>query len=417
VRIIGNDPTLPVQEIGGDPILTTTESPALIEPNAPGTLPAKKTNRTGAGAMFGFMKPVVFAAMLGAGMTAGAQAQTAGVPLDDGVRIEVPAAPISAVTPVSTPAPTISQLVLDQLARDLESLMRVTARDMADPNTRFIDDAHRYKEPPKNEVKRLVKEALQRIPIGELPGGSALASLIRQLPNTSGLQVEKMSYNELERVLGRSSQKWLEEKFKPLIEGHELEAGLVTFGAMTALRASSNDAARFIDRLSPRVTVWRNDNTRVRLAYRNGEVLPNVDVSAYAAHAYGPVVFRGEIEARLSAENNRHMTGTATAGASWSDHQGHFIDAAATYYDDGQRSVRVLGGYIDRDVVTFGTVTGVFGRGVAVGNASGRVSWEVDYDRRFANGNGSLGAYGGIIMDSDGSNRQFRAGLVFRLTF
>jgi hypothetical protein len=191
------------------------------------------------------------------------------------------------------------------------------------------------------------------------------------------------------------------------------------------LRAGSDDAAGFMDRISPRITIWnahtddRSSEARARLAWRNREVLPNIDVTARTTQSYGAFVLRGEVGARLSLDHQT-LTGTATAGASWAEGQ-RWVDASATYQEDDTRRYNLAAGWTSEDQRTFlsTNVGGVFGRDLTASGASGRVAWEVDLDHRLwlRDANGSIGAYAGVIMDSNGSNRDFRAGLVFRLTW
>lgn len=414
-------------------------NPVELHTGAPVSIP--KTQKTSAAsAAFGFMKPVVLATMLGAGLvipTGASAQQVQGAPLDQPpIVISMPPQTFNAtpslqtalneqhtilVQPTDRPAngeKTRGEIVLDQLARELEALMQVTARDMANPNTPFIEGMPGYREPDRDQALRLIERAFRQIPLGELPGGRALAALVNQLPNAGHLDAEKMSFDELSRAVGDANVAWLEAKFKPLVEGHELEVGLVAFGAITAARAASPDVAGGLDRIIPAITVWRtqsddgNSDARVRLRYRNEEIMPNIDIRARTARHYGPYTVHGELEGRISLENERHVTGTATAGASWNQ-DGRFVDASATYFDNGQSRVTVTGGVVNPQTrsLTFGTMTAELGRN------PNRIHWELDYDRllQFPNANGSIGAYAGYSMNTDGSDGDLRAGFVFRL--
>lgn len=391
MRGVGLDSSAPVQEIRSSETPSEAQPTVLLIPDAPASVP--KSHKR---ASIGFFKPLVLAVMLGAGMVNTTACAQMGAPLRDDLRVESPADTAVATAQPKDPDPTRGQIVLDQLGHDLEALMRVTARDMANPNTRFLENLPGYKEPDRHEVQRLVERALKQIPLDELPGGLAIARFVMTLPNTSGINAEHMSFDELSHALGKTELRWVEEKFRPLIEGHEVEAGLITFGAITAARAASPSVAGVIDHATPALTVWSSapdphSNTRVRLRYRNREILPNIDLVARTTTPLGPFNLRAELDGRLSVEDDRHLSGTATVGASWSDGRRH-LDFSGTYYDTGDR---------------------------LLGIGARRVVWELDYDQALNLGGsqGSFGVYGGMSMNPDGSDRDFSAGLVFRLVF
>lgn len=426
---IGSDPARMLQDVGAagvqPDLKTSTRTPVEIKSDAPVGHITRKQKPTTMGAMFGFMKPVVAAALIGASIVTPAYAQQAnGVPLDAEHQIIINPPYSERVLPTET-SRTRGAIVMEQLTLDIERLMRVTARDMANPNTRFIDGMPGFKEPDPAEVRRAIERALKEIPLGELPGGRQLAQLVRQLPNAGHLDAENMTIRELERALGDAGKKWLDEHVKPLIDGHELEISLAAFAAVTAARAASPDAAGVLDQITPPITLWRlqsddnNSNVRVRARYRNEEILPNIDVTARTQRFYGPWMLSGQLEAQLSAENSQHVIGTATATASYNNN-GRFMTADATYYHDGKQRFSVIAGVINPDRIAYANLTGFYGDGVALGDAPGRVSFELDYDRRFSLGNGTqgtVGAYLGTSMDSDGSNRDVRGGFVVRLTW
>src|SRR5690349_11324646 len=95
---VGHGSTVPVQESGGVEgvkALETTGNDAPIDLNtdAPASIP-KRQKTTSAGSAIGFLKPMVFAAMLGAGLattTAASAQQVQGAPLTEGTVISMPA--------------------------------------------------------------------------------------------------------------------------------------------------------------------------------------------------------------------------------------------------------------------------------------------------------------------------------------
>ncbi len=87
---------------------------------------------------------------------------------------------------------------LDEIARRLE----LTPYDIAHPGSyTLVDGAPGYKTLPESEVKELLGRMIRSIPLNELPGGTALASLVKTLPNAGSLPAESMTYDELIKAL------------------------------------------------------------------------------------------------------------------------------------------------------------------------------------------------------------------------
>lgn len=323
---------------------------------------------------------------------------------------------------------TRGQLRMHQLSQELEFRMRITARDMATGDFTQLDGAPGYKELSQDEMRRLLSDALQDLPLNELPGGSQLAQMVRALPLTDSMNPETMSIRELGSRLGDEYGDWLRDRAEPLIEGRELEVGIVAFGAITALRASSPEAADLIDGLNPRATIYRyrtdDDRTdlRARLAYRDQHVFPDLDVDARTRYIQGDTTWRAAIGATFSAEADDLVTGTATVGMRHEFSNYAYLDASGTYMTQGDRwRANVTYGRFDPgDGWNIGTgVAAVFGDNVAVGDASGRLLWQTDITRDIDLGNaqGDFGFYLGVGADSDFDHEEVMAGAVFRLRF
>ncbi|MEQ9503700.1 MAG: hypothetical protein RIT81_42995 [Deltaproteobacteria bacterium] len=323
---------------------------------------------------------------------------------------------------------TRGQLRMRQLAETLEFRMRITAREMATGNYTQLDGAPGYKELSQDEMQDLLTDALQDIPLNELAGGRHLAALVKNLPLTDDIDAENMSIRELGSRLGDEYGDWLEDKAKPLIEGRELEVGLVAFGAVTALRASSPDAAKLIDGLSPRSTIYsyhsddRSTNLRARLAYRDQHVFPDLDLEARTRYIQGDTTYRASVGGTLSFENDDILTGTASVGARHDFSSFSYLDASGTYMtqNDRWRANITYGRYDPVDGWNLSTgLTGVFGEDVAIGDANGRIRWETDITRdvEIGRARGDFGFYLGVGADSDFENDEVMAGAVFRLKF
>lgn len=314
--------------------------------------------------------------------------------------------------------------VFSNMRRELDLAMRVTARDMADPNTVLIEGAPGYKEIPPDQVRRIVERAIKNVPLGELPGGDAVARLVEALPQMAGTNARTMSINELTERLGDRYQDWANARLLPLIEGHEVEAGVLAFAAITGLRAGSPAVAHFMDRMGVKFRVYSVSTneaglySRGRLVYRDGNVLPDLDIEGGARHVVGNTTLRATVTSTLSAESEHHLRTAATLGARY-DQGRYWLDSAVTYlYPQDRVETAIRGGYLGDSLMVSGLLAGTYGRGVAVGDASGRLNLELDVTKDLNLGNGVRGDWGvfvGGAADSDFDNRDLRAGLVFRL--
>ncbi|MBK6684273.1 MAG: hypothetical protein IPG45_07355 [Deltaproteobacteria bacterium] len=319
---------------------------------------------------------------------------------------------------------TAGERAFANMTRELELRMRVTARDMADPNTRFIEGAPGYKEISADEMRRLVERTVRNVPLGELPGGAAVAHLFEALPQMQGVDATRLSANELSRVAGDRYKDWADARLRPLLAGHEVEAGILAFAAVTGLRASSPDVARLMDRMGVKVRVFSVNSedaslySRGRLVYRDGHILPDLDVEAGARRTIGNTTLRGALTSTLSAEADAHVTGAATLGARY-DEGRYWLDTAVTYfYPEDRIHASMRGGYIGDTLVVSGLVASTLGDGVAIGDARGRINAEIDVTRDLNLGGGVRGNWGvfvGAGADTNGDNSDVRAGFVFRL--
>ncbi|MCB9646228.1 MAG: hypothetical protein H6730_06470 [Deltaproteobacteria bacterium] len=349
----------------------------------------------------------------------------ADVPRDERGRITVDAVLEAQGAPQGV-AMTRGQRVMDQLARDLETRMRITAKDMATGNYTPLEGAPGYKEISQQDAQRLLTDALKRMPIGELPGGSGLAEALGNLPGAEGLDVANMSFDELSRALQDEAKAWLKAEVGPFIEDHKVESATVAFAAITGLRAASPDAAKLMDSLGVKIRVWKtqtNDGllrTQGRLVYRDANVLPDLDVEGQLHHQLNDrTSLRAGITGTLSLEGSEHFTGAATIGAHYTG-DNYWVDGAGAYDMKTERwRASLTGGYVPGpDFRAVGSLTATFGDGVARGDANGRAALELDLTRdlRFGNGvTGDIGAYVGASADTDGSHTDLNAGIMLRL--
>lgn len=322
---------------------------------------------------------------------------------------------------------TRGEIVMERLSQQLEYRMRVTARDLFDPNLERIEGAPGYKVLPEKVVKDLVLDALQDIPLNELNGGRHLANLVRQLPNAGNIDAENMSFRELSRAVGDANEDWLKEKFEPLIEGRELELGIVAFAAVTGIRAASPEAAEIMDGLSPRATIYRYrsddglSDARVRLAYRDQHVFPDLDINGQGRWPVSDTTtLRAGLTGTLSAEADDPFTATATVGSHWRSGR-TWVDTSAVYRTDNERWLANISvGHYDPSTTwnLSSGLTATFGDGVAE-DADGRYQWTFDATRDVEIGRavGDIGIYAGFGVDSDGDNSDAQIGIVGRLRF
>lgn len=326
------------------------------------------------------------------------------------------------MTADSSATKTRGQQVMERLARRLEHRMQVTARDMANPNTRFIEGAPGYKEIPQEEVQRLVLDALEDMPLEELPLGQQVAELIARLPAGSNV-TPSMSFRELGDAVGEDGRALVEAKLGPFFEDHAVEAGVVAFGAVTGLRYASPDAARLMDGLS--VEVWdattEDDRGHIEaeLTYRDQQILPQLDLTATGNTTVGRFDLRGELESTIALEDEQPLQGRVTLGArTENDHL--WADGSVSRYlhRDRTRINLSVGGHDEETGLSHATsFTALLDPKAAQGDADGRLFLTFDLNRpvHFEGADGSLGVFAGASMDTDGHHEDFRAGLIFRL--
>jgi hypothetical protein len=327
-----------------------------------------------------------------------------------------------AVTPRTTIERPRTEAVLKKLGERIESRMLVTAWDLAHPESFEPLEGHPgYKKISETEIKAMLLDAVKDIPLGEIPGGSAIARAVKALPNASGIDAEKMSFNELKDALTDAQKKWLEREVLSHFKGHELEAGIAALGAVTAIRAASPNAAELIDRYFPSVpigTVREGPFTAgASVRYRDRRVLPDLDVSAELRGSHGPLTVHGGVTGTIAPERNPIVTGSFDAGARYGDDR-RFVDLSGRT-DGSTHSLSLTGALNDPDAGRNirGDLSARFGKGAAIGTAPGRVSLELSAEEklRLKGADGSVGFWGGVASDLDGRNTDARAGVMFRL--
>lgn len=323
--------------------------------------------------------------------------------------------------------PTRGAVAVAATLDEISHRMELTAYDIAHPGSyTLVDGAPGYKTLPEAELKELLGRMLRSIPLNELPGGTALAGLVKALPNASTLPAETMTYDELIKALPAAQKPWLNEHFMPFYEGHKIEVIVGSFAAVTATRAASPAAADVLDRILPRMRVWKHSDptweAEASLRYRDRRVLPDLDLSGIAHRTVGPVTLRAVATGTVAPEADRRVTGTASVGARMEE-EGRWVDLSASVDTDRRSELRLDGGLVDRDraLSVDASLVGRFGPDTAVGrDASGRVSATLSIDKRFRVGRdttGSVGFYGSTSLDTDGRNKDTNVGVLLKLNF
>ena len=262
--------------------------------------------------------------------------------------------------------------------------------------------------------------------MGELPGGTRLVSVIEALPNTAGVQAGQ-TFKELSRLVGDRQGDWLRSRVRPFVDAHKIEAGLLAFGAITGLRRASPETARFMDGLGVRLRILRESTpdarlyTTSRLVYRNGYVLPELELESGARHVAGPTTIRVTGAGTLGAEASHHTRGRVGLGARW-ERGRLFADSSATFaFPEHLARTEWRGGYLaETGFAISGAVAATFGHGSgAFGPAPGRLGFELDLTKAVLVGGtaGETGLFVSTGADSDFSHADWRGGLVFRLRF
>lgn len=209
--------------------------------------------------------------------------------------------------------PSNGARVLEDLFESLERRMRIDARDLARGYTP-VPDAPGFKEVPPEDVRDLLFDALERMPIGDMAGAHHIEELVHRLPGTDGIDVKRSSIKELLSMLGDTQEAALRAEIEPIIEGREVEAGLLAFAVLTGVRMGSEDAAKLMDRLNPRVSLYRDRfeigrstlETRVRASYDDAEVWPGLDLDASLRRPMAEhLIARADLDGRLSTETGR----------------------------------------------------------------------------------------------------------------
>ena len=347
------------------------------------------------------------------------------VPLDASGRIDLLAlARGQSDSAASTPP---GERLATRVLNEFDLRMRVKARDMASPaNLALFDAAPGYVAVPTRDLGRILKATLENTPMDELPGGTRLVSAIDALPNTSGVKAGQ-NFREVSRLVGDRQGDWARTRVGPLLERHKITAGLLAFGAITGIRMSSPGTARFMDGMGVRLRILRISTpdarryTTSRLIYRNGYVLPELELEGGARRPAGPATIRLTAAGTFGAEAYHHTRGRVGMGARW-ERGRLFGDTNATFaFPEHFARTELRGGYLaETGLAVSGAVAATFGHDSgAFGPAPGRLGFELDLTKTVVVG-GSAGETGLFVasgMDSDFSHSDWRGGLVFRLRF
>jgi len=314
-----------------------------------------------------------------------------------------------------------------RVLNEFDIRMRVSARDMATPgNLTMFASAPGYAAAPMRDLGRIVKDALEHTPVGELPGGRQLLSIAGAFPHASGAKANQ-TVKELGNLLADGQTDWLRARVGPLVERHKIEAGIAAFAAITGIRLASPGTARFMDGLGVRLRIMRVSTsdarlyTTGRLVYRNAYVFPELELESGVRHVAGSTTLRATTAAVFGAEAIEHARGRAGMGARW-EHGRVFVDTNATFaFPENLARTELRTGYLTEAGFVLSTaVAATFGDGSgAVGGAPGRVGFELDLAKVVVvggkRGEASLFACSGA--DSDFNHVAWRAGMVFRMPF
>jgi hypothetical protein len=348
------------------------------------------------------------------------------VPLDASGRIDLLAlarGQSGAAGPSTPPGERLTTRILNEF----DIRMRVKARDMAAASSlTLFDAAPGYTAVPTRDLGRIIKGTLETTPMGELPGGTRLVSAIDTLPNTSGVKAGQ-NFREVSRLVGDRQGDWLRARVGPLLEKHKITTGLLAFGTITGIRLASPGTARFMDGMGVRLRILRASTpdarlyTTSRLVYRNGYVLPELDLETGVRRAAGPATLRVTAAGTFGAEALYHTRGRVGVGARW-ERGRLFADTNAAYaFPENLARTELRGGYLaETGFAVSGAVAATFGYGSgAIGVAPGRLGFELDLTKAMFVGGaaGETGLFVSTGADSDFSHADWRGGMVFRLRF
>ena len=348
------------------------------------------------------------------------------VPLDASGRIDLLALARGQTGAASASTPP-GQRLTTRILNEFDLRMRVKARDMAAPGSlALFDGAPGYVAVPARDLGRIIKGTLETTPVGELPGGTRIAGAIDALPNTSGVQASQ-TIRELSHLVGDRQSDWARSRVGPVLERHKITAGLLAFGAITGIRMGSPSTARFMDGLGVRLRILRKSTpdarlyTTSRLVYRNGYVLPELDMETGVRRTAGPATIRVTAAGTFGAEAVHHTRGRVGMGARW-ERGRLFGDTSATYgFPEHLARTELRGGFLaETGLAISGAVAATFGYGSgAVGPAPGRLGFELDLTKAMVVGRspGEAGLFISTGSDSDFSHADWRCGMVFRLRF
>ena len=353
--------------------------------------------------------------------------RAAHVPLDANGRIDLLAL-ARGKSPAATTAGPAGDRLATRVIDEFDLRMRLKARDIATPGAlAMFDAAPGYVSVSSRELGRIVKDTLESTPLREVPGGTQLLGAIDALPNVTGAKSDH-TMRELSRLVGDRQEHWVRQSGAGrFINDHRLMMGLGAFGAITALRRSNPDAARFIDRLGLRLRLSRKSRhdgrmyTISRLVYRNGYTLPELEFESGTRQSAGAITVHTSVAGTVSAEALHRARARVAAGARW-EHGPLFADTTALFaFVDQLARAELRGGYFtDSGLAVSAALAATFGRySGAIGPAPGRLSYELDVTKNLFVGHstGELGLFVATSADSDWSHPDGRLGLVFRLRF
>ncbi|MEE2902192.1 MAG: hypothetical protein VYC39_07660 [Myxococcota bacterium] len=320
--------------------------------------------------------------------------------------------------------------VIERFHNDLIEKSTITASDYANPDSfETLDGMPGYKKIDKSVLRGMLLDTLRDLPLSELPGGDAVADIVKLLPSFQNRDVSSMSANEIEDALQDDAKAWFDSRFGEFIEENETVLTAGTFAALTSARYASSDARELINNYTPSIAVadYSSEsgmtNANAELKYRGDDLLPNLDLSATARRDVGPVSLRTELTSsmsldKLSLENARLSAGARVGDANlWADGSA-WVDAESNHgarFEVG--TVKNVNGYH-----LSGTTSLDVGPGATIDpNADGRFSLNVTAAKNFRDSNdnvrGSFGLYGSHSIDTNGAGEDTSVGVMFRWSF
>ena len=202
----------------------------------------------------------------------------------------------------------------------------------------------------------------------------------------------------------------------------ELGRGLAIggFGAITAIRAASPEAAGILDKIIPKIEIWDGNigpiSGEASLRYRDRNLLPDVDITAISARTVGAVDLRATATGTISVNGDEHVTGILGVGARTGTTRG-WVDLSGSVSTESRAGVLLSAGldHPEDRLIVRGDLGVTTGPGFNGGRVDSTVTLEKKIRMDGGRVTGSFGLFGGAGVDLDGKNEDVRGGLMLRL--